>query len=136
MAGGLVTRTIGITSQGANGQTLSSQYIVTGNEEVNLSQTVPIGTNTEYDIVVSPYANIQCVDIISTVAMTLKFNSSGSPVPQIVLAACEMCHWDVSEYAQNNTKFPAIFTADLSKVYCTNVAEGTLNISILLNTGP
>jgi hypothetical protein len=135
MAGGLVTRTVGITSQGANGNTLSSTYVLTGNEEVNLSQTVPIGTNTEYDMAF-PYANIQCVDIISTVAMTLKFNSSGAPAPQIVLAAGVIMHWDVAEYAQNNTKFPNPFGADVTKVYCTNVAQGQLDISVLLNTGP
>lgn len=131
MAGGLVTRNVIISDQGANGQLLSSTYQIPGNDENNLSQLVPIGTNTEYALEFA-YAAVQSVDFISTVNMTLKFNSTGSPAPEIVLVAGELIHWDVGMFAANNTLFPNPFTANVTAVYCTNTAAGTLNISVLL----
>jgi hypothetical protein len=131
MAGGLVTRTVTLTSQGANGQTITSTYIVEGNDENNLSQLVPIGTNTEYAMEFADTA-VQSVDFVSTVAMTLKFNSSGSPVPDIVLIAGQLLHWDVNMFASNNTLFPNPFTANVTAVYCTCTTAGNLNISVLL----
>lgn len=139
MAGNLVTRNITVTSQGANGSTITSTYQVTGNAESNLSQTIPpSSTNAEYDLVVNPYTGVQSADFenISSGTMTLKFNSSGAPVPQIVLTANQMIHWDVAQYAGNNTLFPCPYTQNVTKVYVTSTPGGTLNISNLLITGP
>ena len=127
-----VTRNVTIVSQGANGQSINSTYTLTGNNENNFLASVAIGTNTEFAIEF-PYAAVQCVDIVSTVNMTLKFNSTSEPVPEITLTAGIPLHWDVAEYANDSTVFPNPFTSNITAVYCTNTVAGALQISVLLS---
>ena len=127
-----VTRVITKTSQGANGATLTSTFTLSANEEVNLSQLVPANsTNQEYDMVFA-HTNIQSVYILADQACTLKFNSSGSPAPQIALVASIPLEWDTTMYAQNSTSFPNPFTADVTKMFVTCTAATNLSISVLL----
>lgn len=133
---GLVTRAVTIISEGPNGSTLSATANFVGNEEVIYSEEIAASqTNLEKDVAFA-YAGVQVVDIKATMGCTLKFNNSGSPAPQLVLAAGQQIHWDVDEYASNNAKFPPIFLADVTKVYITCTDAGTLTISVLLNVGP
>jgi hypothetical protein len=127
----LVTRTVTITSQGANGQTLTTSYVVTGNEEINISETMAIGTNVLIALNF-PHANLQCVDITASSATTFKFNSSGSPVPSLSVTPTSFVHWDVNQYSVNATAWPNPFTADVTALYVTNAAASTINLSFLL----
>jgi len=127
----LVTRNVTITSQGANGQTLTTTYQLTGNEEINISETMVIGTNVLITLNF-PHANLQCMDITASSATTFKFNSSGSPVPTLSVSPTAPAHWDVNQYSVNNTAYPNPFTADVTAVYVTNAAASTINLSFLL----
>lgn len=130
MAGGLVTRTVTIISQGANGKTLSSTYVVTGNEETNLSQLIPISGAT-YAMEFA-YATIQSVDIVSDQNITLTFHSSGGSIPAFTLVAGIPVHWDVDAKANNSTYFPNPFTADItSLVASANTIAANVNVSIM-----
>ena len=123
-----VTRIITKTSQGANGGTLTATFTLTANEEVNLSQLVPLNsTNQEYDIVFA-HSNIQAVYILADQNCTLKFNSTGSPAPNLAVAANIPVTWDTTAYTQNNTLFPNPFTADVTKVYVTCTKIGRAHV--------
>ena len=128
----LVTRTITITSQGANGQTLTTQYEITGNEEVNFSENLAIGTQVEYTFPIPAYATVQSVDITASSACLIDFNSTGAPVPALNVSPTQPAHWDVNQYAVNNTLWPNPFTAPVTVMYLTNAAVCVLNISVLL----
>ena len=128
----LVTRTVTITSQGANGQTLTTTYTITGNEEVNFSENLAIGTSVEFTFPIAAYATVQCVDITASSACTIDFNSTGAPAPALSVSPTQPAHWDVNQYAVNNTYWPNPFTANVTVMYITNAAACTLNISVLL----
>lgn len=127
----LVTRTVTITSQGANGQTLTTTYTIDGNQEINFSENLAIGTNVEFTLSF-PHAVVLCMDITSTTAATIDFNSTGSPAPVLAVGPANPAHWDTNLYAVNNTYWPNPFTADSTVFYVTNAAATILNISILL----
>jgi|SRR6185312_3427555 len=130
---GTIIREITITSQGANGDTISTTYQLLGNAEFNIRATVAAGTNTHITGAFAT-ANVQVADITSSTAATLKWNSSGSPAPLMSVGPSQAVHWDVNQYAVDATAFPNPFTVDITAgVFVTNVAETDLNISILLN---
>lgn len=127
----LVTRTVTVSSQGANGLPLSTTYELTGNAEFNFSESLAIGTNIQFSAAFK-HANVLCMDITASSNMTVDFNSTGSPAPSISTGPTAPAHWDVNQYGVNNTYWPNPFTADITTFYVTNAAAGTLNISILL----
>jgi hypothetical protein len=132
MAGGQVISTITVSDLESNGASaLTSSYQITGNEKANFDQLVPVGTNTEYTYEFT-HSNLQSVTMYSQNGCTLKFNSSGSPVPQIVLEAGQILHWDIEAYAANSTLFPNPFTADVTAVYVTATVAGTVQINTVL----
>ena len=128
----LVTRTVTIISQGANGQTLTTTYELTGNAEANISANLAIGTTVAI-LIAFQHANVQCVDITASTAATLDWNSNGSPAPAMSVGPANPVHWDVNQYAVNSTFSPNPFTANVTEVFVTNAAACVLNISILLS---
>jgi hypothetical protein len=75
--------------------------------------------NTSYSLAF-PYATIQQIFLWSDKGCTLKFNSTGSPTPTIVLQPGSPFEWNSSD-----GYFANVFTANITVVYvsCTPAAQ-------------
>ena len=72
----------------------------------------PAGSVNVVLAIVFPYATLQQIMLWSDKGMTLKFNSSGSPVPQIVLQPGSPFEWNSSDAYFSNP-----FTANITTCY-------------------
>lgn len=111
-------------------QTLSSTVSKTAEAQIRMD--VPIGA-TQTDKVVEvafPYDGLVSLLLSSDVAMTLETNSGSAPDDTINLAANQPLEWhDDMPYANP-------FTADVTALYVTNTAVGTLKIRALYDPTP
>ena len=130
-----VTRAISSSTQYSNGATITSSYTLTGVEENNLSALVPASATTQYEFAFT-YTNLLAFSAIAQAAgLTLKWNSSGSPVSPMLLAAGVAASWDSQEYLINNTIWQNPFSANVTTLYVTNSSTSAvqLDISALLS---
>jgi len=101
---------------------IQRSYTPTGGDSINVAQATGT-TNTQYQLAFT-IASLKSCCLISDQAVTLKFNSTGSPAPQIILAAGVPYIWNTDEYFVN------LLTANVTTVYITNNSGATANISL------
>lgn len=123
------TDTISISYTG-NGKAVSTPVgSYTGTKDGGVATVISAGaTNTEVDIVFT-YALIQSFVMSSDQDVTVKVNSSTTPVPQIALKKTAGLVW-ASDYGTTNP-----FTADVTKFYITNAGttDAKFNFRVLYN---
>lgn len=95
-------------------------------QEVNLDLTgsnaiANAVTNQEHDFTIT-VADIVSVILVSDQTVTLKFDSTGSPTPSIVLVANVPYVWNTDSYFTN------ILSTNITKVYITNASGTAANI--------
>jgi hypothetical protein len=125
-----VTRNIIRSTQYANGATISSSYTLTGLEEYNLSALVPASATTQYEYAFTDTDVVAFSAIAQAAGLTLKWNSSGSPVSPMVLPAGVSADWDSTKYGINNTIFPNPFQANVTTLYVTNSQAVAIQLDI------
>jgi len=124
------THKFGVTFSTDAGTIVSTVDTYSVDSEVNLDESVPANqTNKQYDIS-AKQGEIKTLAIYADQACTLKFNDSGSPVPQIDLLAKKAVLWNVDHQEDNP------LTADITKVYVTNTTACNLKIRIGLAAAP
>jgi hypothetical protein len=109
--------------------TLTDSKTYSGTAELNISETLPIGTNT---------ALTAPVDISTLVSLymkcdtdcTIKVNSTGSPTKTIALVAGEPYVWPCGGLTA------PLGASDTTVFYVTNAAECNLDIRILQDSTP
>jgi hypothetical protein len=121
-----VIQTITKLSVGAQGKPLGSTLQYAGNFEANLSQSVPVGVNTEYVYGALPKAGIQKFFMVSSEPITVYWNApgTGSPALTVVLAAGVPYMWDTGCGFAN--PFPTSTTA----LYITNASGSAAQFDI------
>ncbi len=80
-------------------------------------------TNTFYTLSID-VSQIKFLVIVANADCTLKFNSSGAPTPTMTLKANEPYLWWV------NAPWVNVLTVDVTGVYITNAATGTMDLTI------
>jgi hypothetical protein len=124
------THKFGVTFSNDAGTIVSEVDSYTVDSEVNLDELVAASqTNKEYDIA-ALQAQIKTLAIYADQACTLKFNSSGSPTPTIVLAAKKAVLWNVDHQEDNP------LTTNVTKVYVTTTVATNLKIRIGIAAAP
>lgn len=110
---------------------LLKQFAVQAGAEANLDESLPIGTNT---LVAFALDVSQCVSLflLSDVALTLKTNSSGSPVNTFTLAAGVPFCWVLGDPPLRDNAGAAV-TTDITALYATNAAIAQLQIRCLFD---
>lgn len=124
------------STQYANGATLQSIYTLTGSAEIDLSVLVPASATTQYADLVFAHANVVAFAALAqATGLTLKWNSSGSPVDTMVLPAGVSTAWDTEQLGINATQHPNPFTVDITTLFVTNSTTSAiqLDVSILLS---
>lgn len=118
------THKIGITFANDAGTITSTTDSYSVDSEVNLDEAVPASsTNKEYDFSIT-VANIKTLCIYCDQAVTLKFDSTSSPTPQLALVAKKQIIWTIDHLEANP------LTANVTKVYVTNPALVAANLKI------
>lgn len=126
---GSFTHTIRMTCSGGTGNGLAGTITGTGGAEANISETVPIGTDTliAYTLDVS---QAKSVFILCDVNATLETNSSSAPARTLTLIGGEPIAW-CSTY---DSDVPNPFgSTDITALYLTNAAEAQLEIRVTLD---
>jgi hypothetical protein len=131
MAGVVNTFTDSISiSYTGNGKAVSTPVgTYTGTKDAGVAIVIAAGaTNTEVDIVFT-FAQIQSFVMASDQDLTVKVNSSTTPVPSIALKKTAGLVWG-SDYGVANT-----FTADVTKFFITNAGtvDAKFNFRVLYN---
>jgi hypothetical protein len=124
------------TAQYANGSSLTSSYTLNGSTAIQISAEAPASTTTQYECVFN-YADLVAFSALAQSAgLTLKWNSSGSPVSPMILPANISADWDSSKYTINSTAYPNPFgTTNVTTLYVTNSTSSPIqfDITILLS---
>lgn len=123
------------STQYEGGSTLPSAYSLSGGTEINLSELVPASATTQYTSMVFAHANVVAWSALAAATgLTLKWNSSGSPVDTMVLPGGVSADWDTEKLGISATQFPNPFTVDITTLFVTNSTTSAiqLDLSILL----
>src|SRR4051794_5420968 len=125
----IFTDKISITYTG-NGQSVSTPVgTYTGTKDAGVATVIAAGaTNVEIDVVF-PFALIQSFVMASDQDVTVKVNSTTTPVPTINLKKTSGLVW-ASDIALSNP-----FTADVTKIYVSNAStvDAKFNFRVLYN---
>lgn len=126
------------TSVRTNAGTVSgiSAYDITGTAETNVElNALAIGTNTAQDFTADVS---QCTSLVilwtpasGSSSMTIKTNSSGSPVDTLTILATKALIWNTQILATLGTVCP--LTTDVTSLFLTTTAIGDLKIYYLAN---
>lgn len=114
-------------SSGSATDTSSKSY--TASSEINIQETVAAGTNTAIAVGIDVSALVSLY-LKSSVAATVKVNSTGSPTKTIDLAADEPYCWPMG----GNTN--PLGASDVTVLYITNVAEALITMYALVDPTP
>src|SRR5689334_9529881 len=127
----MLTHTINRTWSGA-GSSIAASVQLQGGAELNIDEAIPDGTTNGLVAFAMDVSQLKALFIKSDVAMTIKTNSSGSPVNTITLAANTPFVWAQGDPALRDTGNTAI-TTDITALYVTNASgnNGTLQIRAL-----
>lgn len=122
------------TSVRSNAGTVSSVTgTFTGTGEVNIEETIALGTDTLVVLAVD-VSEIVSMAIVSSTAMTIETNSATVPDDTITLVANKPLIWNTDILATLGTACP--LTTDVTAFYCTNAAEAELSVYILMDATP
>lgn len=101
----------------------------TGTKDAGVATVIPAGTTNQAITVVFTYATIQSFVMASDQNLTVKVNSTTTPVPSITLKATAGLVWG-SDYGVANP-----FTADVTTFYVTNAGtvDAKFNFRVLYN---
>lgn len=119
----------------ANGEQISKALALTGNGEIAVDMSVPALTVNQLVSFAAVVANIQGLYLVSSLAMTVKTNSAGSPANTFTLAANVPFMWAMGDAALRDTA-GALVSANITALYVSN-ADATnaalLEIRLLNN---
>lgn len=120
------THTITKTYRGSANADITASITVTNDTELNFDGTVAsVTTDAEIDWAATR-ANLKSLCLYSDVAITVKTNSSGSPVDTITMTAGQSIVWSL--VADGLTACP--FSANVTKLYVTNAGAGAAAFKI------
>jgi hypothetical protein len=109
------------TFPGVSGSTQSSGGV--SNVPISIPQTAFPAASSNVSLTLAfPFATLQQIILLSDKGMTLKFNSTSSPVPEIVLQPGSPFEWNSSD-----GYFANPFTANITQVFvsCTPASRLT-----------
>lgn len=109
----------------AGSASLSGSQPEVGGTEIGINQNFPIGTNTSYSIAFSN-TTLQSIFLVANKNMTIKVNSTSSPILTINLVANTPYVWDASPGYWANP-----FSAAVTTFFVTNTVTGTLKGKVL-----
>lgn len=115
-----------INWQGQNGASLSNTVVLTGNAEINLSESI---ANASTDLSVAyaiAHAALQAFYMTSDQAVSVAFNAAhgGSPLIVIALAAGVPYEWNASSGIANP------FSSDVTGLFINNSSGSAANFNI------
>lgn len=111
---------------------LTQEDIITDDGKIEFTVTFGANqTNKQVNLACS-LADISSIFLRSSVAMTLETNDSTTPADTIELAAGKAFEWDET-MPLDLTDY---LSADITVLYGTNVAAGTLYVKVLLDVSP
>lgn len=126
---GTFTHTIRMTCSGGTGNGLAGTITGTGGAEANISETLPIGTNTLVAYVLD-VSQAKSIYIQATTDCTIKTNSSSVPDRTLTIVGGEPIAW-CSTY---DSDVPNPWgSTDITALYVTNAAETQLEIRCTLD---
>jgi hypothetical protein len=114
--------TSGYAGEGGNVITLTKKY--TGQTEVAFDGTVPATTDNEAVTIAWIAANVKALLLYSDTALTIKTNSSGTPVNTVTLAAGQIIVWG------NDHPEPNPIAANVTELFLSNDQANIANVSI------
>lgn len=113
------------SSSGA--QTVSGSQNEVGSNEINIDTVFAAGSTNVVMPIAFNFADLQSIILVSDKNMTIKFNSSGTGVPQIDLIAGDPFIW-----RKSSGYFANKFTANITTSYITCTPAASLKGKILL----
>lgn len=115
-------------SIGSGGKT----YVVskTSGADATISEAIADGSTNTLVACAFDYTKVVMCYVVSTVDMTLKTNSSGSPTQTIALKAGVPLAWNDSQPTSLR-----VFTANVTALYLTNASgdDGTFTLAVLVD---
>lgn len=115
-------------SIGSGGKT----YVVskTSGADATISEDIADGSTNTLVACAFDYTKVVMCYVVSTVDMTLKTNSSGSPTQTIALKAGVPLAWNDSQPTSLR-----VFTANVTALYLTNASgdDGTFTLAVLVD---
>lgn len=123
------TQTITYTFSGAGGSLPSDKVSITAPALDGIDIDIPANQTNLHKIFALPVSALKLLYIVCDQNVTIKTNSSGSPADTINLLAGVPLVWQYGVYHAN----PFASNTDVTSVYLTNVAAGTLSIRYMFN---
>lgn len=112
----------------SSGETISSVITVTsGGLIINIDETIPASSTDLQFSIAFAHAKLKAYIIRTSAAMTLQFNNSTTGVPELSMAAGQAVAWHANDPHAN------LFTADVTTLYVTSSAGGTLRAMFLVD---
>lgn len=112
----------------SSGETISSVITVTsGGLIINIDETIPPSSTDLQFAIAFAYAKLKAYCIRTSAAMTLQFNNSTTGVPELSMAAGQATNWHDTDPHAN------LFTANVTTLYVTSSAGGTLRAMFLVD---
>lgn len=108
------------------GETISAVNTLTSGAKVSIDETLSIGTDVPVALTLD-VSQVKSAYIVSSVAMTIKTNSSGSPANTLTLVAGVPYRWYTNQYDAFK------LTTDVTTLYVTNAAAGRLQMEFLVD---
>jgi hypothetical protein len=106
-----VTRSIALSSGSGS---ISGYSTAAGSSLTNVSAQFAAGSVNAPLTIAFPFATLQQIFLVSDKGMTIKFNSSSSPVPTLVLQPGSPFEWNAGD-----GYFANIFTANITTAFVT-----------------
>lgn len=124
-----LTHTVSQSYAGGSGLLIATSQVLTGSTEQDISVSATAGWTNHQITCAFAHSSLQAFIAYCDQAVTLDFNSTGSPAPQIVLAAGVPYIW------YSGCGFANPFSADVTTLYVTNSGGTNGNLTIrALNT--
>ena len=112
----------------ASGETISSVITVTtGGLLINIDEAIPASSTDLALAIAFDHSKLKAYAIRATTAMTLEFNSSSAGAPTFSLAANQGTNWHTGD------PHASLFSADVTGLYVTSTAAGTLRAMFLID---
>jgi hypothetical protein len=113
---------------GTNGTQITAEMSQSAGQELNVSEVIPALSSDLLVALTLDVSQIKSLYIKATGgAMTLETNSGGSPANTITLAANGVEEWQTGDNRANP------LTTDVTALYVTSTAGGTLEIRVLID---
>lgn len=110
--------------------TISANRTISSGTKVTIDETIPASTTNQLVAFTLDVSQCKAFSMISTVNMTVKTNSSGSPADTVVLAANIPYVWTNDDY----TTFK--LGTDVTALYITNATTGAGTFTLISLADP